>query len=157
MTAFAPRRSTFDRFLFAIVLESDGLPLTVLTMLTRLDLDPWQEAARLSELPRAEAINSFAATIWRSQSRFVTADAANNLASGLIDLLPSREQLVAQAMAVETAELSTIWIISAVFFGMMAVTERQAPRPEAKDLAVQSVEMKQAATPSPFPVRQQRE
>ena len=44
--------SEFDDFLFAPVGEdSNGLPLTVLSTLARSDLDPWQEAARLTEAP----------------------------------------------------------------------------------------------------------
>jgi hypothetical protein len=40
--------SEYDAFLFAAVGEEKaGLPLTVLTALTRLGFDPWREAARL--------------------------------------------------------------------------------------------------------------
>ena len=42
--------SEYNAFLFAAVGEEKvGLPLTVLTALTRLGFDPWQEAARLSD------------------------------------------------------------------------------------------------------------
>jgi hypothetical protein len=45
--------SEYNAFLFAAVGEEKaGLPLTVLTALTRLGFDPWREAARLSDLPR---------------------------------------------------------------------------------------------------------
>jgi hypothetical protein len=44
--------SEYNAFLFAAVGEEKvGLPLTVLTALTRLGFDPWREAARLSDLP----------------------------------------------------------------------------------------------------------
>jgi len=57
-------RSTFNAFLFAAVGEEKvGLRLTVLTALTRLGLDPWQEAARLSDLPRETAARALAVTI----------------------------------------------------------------------------------------------
>jgi hypothetical protein len=157
MTAFTPARSTFDPFLFAILIERGGLPLTVLSILSRLDLDPWQEAARLSELPKAEAINSFTATIWKSLSPFVTANQANDLASRVIELLPSREPLAAYAMAAETADLSTIWIISAVFFSMMAVTDRHTPRPDETNVAAQSLEVRQVAEPALLSGPQHRE
>src|SRR5213080_1356521 len=49
-------RSEFNAFLFASVGEDkSGVELTVLSVLTRLGFDPWQEAARLSELPRETA------------------------------------------------------------------------------------------------------
>jgi hypothetical protein len=46
----------FDDFLFARIDEgSDAAPLSVLSMLARLDIDPWEEAAKLARLPRAAA------------------------------------------------------------------------------------------------------
>jgi hypothetical protein len=46
----------FDDFLFARIDEgSDATPLSVLSMLARLDIDPWEEAAKLARLPRAAA------------------------------------------------------------------------------------------------------
>ena len=42
----------FDAFLFAAVGEDrSGMPLSVVSVLARLDLDPWQAAAELSALP----------------------------------------------------------------------------------------------------------
>ena len=56
--------SEYNAFLFAAVGEEKvGLPLTVLTALTRLGFDPWREAARLSDLPRETAARAFAVTI----------------------------------------------------------------------------------------------
>jgi hypothetical protein len=44
--------SEFDNFLFASIGESrNGMLLSVLSALARLDLDPWQEAAELARLP----------------------------------------------------------------------------------------------------------
>jgi hypothetical protein len=56
--------SEYNAYLFAAVGEEKvGLPLTVLTALTRLGFDPWREAARLSDLPRETAARAFAVTI----------------------------------------------------------------------------------------------
>jgi hypothetical protein len=56
--------SPYNAFLFAAVGEEHvGVPLTVLSALTRLGFDPWQEAARLSGLPRETAARVFAVTI----------------------------------------------------------------------------------------------
>lgn len=58
--------SQYNDFLFAEVgEEKDGVQLTVLSALTRLGVDPWQEAARLSDLPRDAAARALAATIAR--------------------------------------------------------------------------------------------
>ncbi|HEY6123482.1 MAG TPA: hypothetical protein VIV63_02435 [Steroidobacteraceae bacterium] len=49
MTATLP--TDFDAFLFASVgSDSNGMPLTVVTLLARLGLDPWAEAAALAKL-----------------------------------------------------------------------------------------------------------
>lgn len=46
----------FDAFLFApIGDDKNDMPLSVLSALARLDLDPWQEAAELARLPRETA------------------------------------------------------------------------------------------------------
>lgn len=46
----------YDDFLFApIADDAAGMPLTMLTTLARLDLDPWEEAASLVRLPRVSA------------------------------------------------------------------------------------------------------
>jgi hypothetical protein len=48
--------SEYNAFLFAAVGEEKiGLQLTVLTALTRLGFDRWQEALRLSDMPRETA------------------------------------------------------------------------------------------------------
>jgi hypothetical protein len=61
---FSLGHSPYNAFLFAAVGEEQvGVPLTVLSALTRLGFDPWQEAARLSGLPRETAARVFAVTI----------------------------------------------------------------------------------------------
>jgi hypothetical protein len=56
--------SEFDVFLLATVGEDrNGMPLTVLSTLARSDLDPWQEAARLTEAPGKIATERMAALI----------------------------------------------------------------------------------------------
>ncbi|MDR3514369.1 MAG: hypothetical protein P4M00_01020 [Azospirillaceae bacterium] len=48
---------TFDEFLFSSVgTERNGMILSVVSALARLDLDPWQEAAKLAALPPESAI-----------------------------------------------------------------------------------------------------
>ena len=54
----------FDAFLQAPVGEGkNGILLSVLSAFARLGIDPWQEAARLSELPRATAVEQLASLI----------------------------------------------------------------------------------------------
>ena len=61
---FSLINSEFNEFLFATVgEEKSGSELTVLSALTRLELDPWGEAARLSALPAETAARALAAAI----------------------------------------------------------------------------------------------
>jgi len=54
----------FDAFLRAPIGEGqNGILLSVLSAFARLGIDPWQEAARLSELPRPTAIERLASLI----------------------------------------------------------------------------------------------
>jgi len=49
-------KSLFDSFLFAPVgEEKNGMLLSVLSALARLDVDPWQEAATLTKMPAQDA------------------------------------------------------------------------------------------------------
>ena len=57
-------QSEFNDFLFALVgEEKNGQEITVLSALSRLGLDPWREAARLSSLSKAAATQSLMVTI----------------------------------------------------------------------------------------------
>ena len=57
-------RSEFDDFLFAPIGEDrNGMPLSVLSALVRLDVDPWQEAAKLARLPGKTAAQRLASLI----------------------------------------------------------------------------------------------
>ena len=53
VAALAPE---FDDFLFASIGEErNGMLLSVISALARLNIDPWQEAANLAQLPRTTA------------------------------------------------------------------------------------------------------
>lgn len=50
-TTVAIPSSRYDDFLFSVICEeASGAQLSVLSALTRLDIDPWEEAARLSAM-----------------------------------------------------------------------------------------------------------
>jgi hypothetical protein len=56
--------SEFDDFLFApIAEESNGMMLSVISALARLDLDPWQEANNLAGLPGETATKRLASLL----------------------------------------------------------------------------------------------
>ena len=83
--------SEYNAFLFAAVGEEKvGLPLTVLTALTRLGFDPWREAARLSDLPRETAARVFAVTIAMLPEGDWKASESEAIAARLVNWLPGR-------------------------------------------------------------------
>lgn len=54
----------FDRFLYSSLGEdANGMPLTVLSALARMDLDPWEEAAKLVQLPKEVAVKQLGSVI----------------------------------------------------------------------------------------------
>lgn len=85
--------SEYNAFLFAAVGEDKaGLPLTVQTALIRLGFDPWQEAARLSDLPRDAAAGALAATMARlpAEAGDWKPAALPEIAARLVRSLPGR-------------------------------------------------------------------
>src|SRR3977135_3728757 len=88
--AYAPMLPEFDSFLFAPVGEEvDGVPLSVLSALSRLGLDPRHEAARLSHLTKEAAADQLAKMIARLSDRRWTLSEARRIAGGLIERLPT--------------------------------------------------------------------
>jgi hypothetical protein len=88
--AYAPMLPEFDAFLFASVGEEvDGMPLSVLSALSRLDLDPRDEAARLAHLTKEAAADQLARMIARLSDRRWSVSEAQRIASGLIERLPT--------------------------------------------------------------------
>ena len=87
--AYAPMFPEFDAFLFASVGEEvDGVPLSVLSALSRLGLDPRDEAARLAHLTKEAAADQLARMIARLADRRWSVAEARRIASGLIEHLP---------------------------------------------------------------------
>ena len=82
--------STYNDFLYAPVGEDkNGALLTVLSMLARNNVDPWEEAADLSRLPRDIAMRKLISMITVSLGQPSTL-ADQTAADRLIALLPSR-------------------------------------------------------------------
>jgi hypothetical protein len=88
--AYAPIFPEFDAFLFASVGEEvDGVPLSVLSALARLGLDPREEAARLARLTREAAVDQLAKMIARLYDQRWSASEVWRIASGLVERLPT--------------------------------------------------------------------
>lgn len=83
-------RSEFDDFLYAAIdADRNESPLSVLSALARLNLDPWQEAAELSELPKGIAVARLERLIARLPEGQEDEADLGAIADRLIALLPS--------------------------------------------------------------------
>jgi hypothetical protein len=112
-----------NAFLFAEVgLESSGMTLTVLSMLSRQDLDPWDEASHLASLPQKVAIKRLTVRI-AGMSGSVWPDAQAAIIAGRLIVLLG-EGFSARSRA--TAEIGAIGQAHAPL--SCAGTSRHAPR-----------------------------
>ena len=83
------QQSEFDDFLHApIGLEKNGMLLTVLSALARLDLDPWGEAANLAQLPTEAATERMRSLVAAVSEEPATASESESVAARLVALLP---------------------------------------------------------------------
>jgi hypothetical protein len=138
-TEFSLINSEFNGFLFASIGEEEsGTQLTVLSALSRLSLDPWGEAARLSGLPKESATTALAAMIARlPRGRWKPSD-VRSIAARLVQLLPERvpaspsdrsADAAGKGKNVTAALWLVILILCAVFFGMRSLHTESSPDP----------------------------
>jgi hypothetical protein len=102
---YALGHSPYNAFLFAAVGEERiGVPLTVLSALARLGFDPWQEAARLADLPRETAARVFAVTIAMLPAGNWKASDVEAISARLVNSLPVPGSTVAPPAETRRAE-----------------------------------------------------
>ena len=95
------KASEFDAFLYASIAEEpNGTLLSVLSALARLNLDPWDEAARLAALPRAAAKQILATLIAAIPEDPSASRDLEALVERLMALLPKRSAPAGQPPAV---------------------------------------------------------
>ena len=99
----ATLRTDFDEFLFAPVGEdANGMPLTLLTVLARLGVDPWEEAADLAHLSLEPAMQRLASRLEAMPNGPASAADTVTIATRLIALLhraPTRTRFDARSAA----------------------------------------------------------
>ena len=87
--SFSVLASEFDDFLFAPIGDDrNDMPLSVLSALARLDIDPWLEAAELAQLPRETATQRLASSIAALPHGSTAHLEHGTIAARLIALLP---------------------------------------------------------------------
>jgi hypothetical protein len=118
---FSLLHSDLNGFLFApIGNEESGVPLSVLSALTRLDLDPWAEGARLTNLPKEAAARALTALIARLPADRRSPSAVHEVAARLVELLPQPPADAASAGA-QRARRPATWLFW-VSLGFVVVT-----------------------------------
>lgn len=148
MTAFSPQNAEFDNFLFAPILDQDGLSLRVISALAREGLDPWQEATRLSELPREEAANSLAATLWKTNSQLISPTQADILASHLVELLPVPHAMEEPVSVVEL-DLVVVWLVYGIFMGLATASGNANQQAKYQQTSAQTMTLQETAARLP--------
>ena len=119
----------FDNFLCApIGEEGNGMSLSVMSALTRLNLDPWREAARLSKLSREKAAEALAPIIAQLPAGGWTAVDIPAIALRLVDFLPRHDAViqsvtklrVSSKVRSRAAYVILLVIVAVVYFGFVA-------------------------------------
>jgi hypothetical protein len=131
----------FDDFLFARIDEdSEATPLSVLSVLARLGVDPWAEAAKLAQLPRVSATERLAAFIAATPGAPSVYLNAMTVCDRLIDLLPSPAGVTIQTrqqhggLALVKYRWRVIWPVLIAFLlaiQLIAITRQPASEPQA--------------------------
>lgn len=125
----SPINSEFNTFLFApIGEEGNGMMLSVASALARLEIDPWEEAARLAELPKEAAASALDQLIERLPRGFWRRSDIPAIAASLIELLPRRTRAVTpdrrrgagrgKVSVSSIAWLMVLVLMATVFFSM---------------------------------------
>ena len=123
--AYAPEQlgqdPQYEAFLYAPIGEDhQGLSVTVLSMLARLGVDPWTEAADLSELPRRAAQQRLEALIGKFHDVSTQVSDHGRIALKLLAFLPKQAKSTGSASQSAVPELVILlrkpwfpWIVGA--------------------------------------------
>jgi len=86
--------SKYNEFLFApICEEANGMRLSVLSALARMNVDPWEEATRLAAMPNTIAERTLVSTLDLVPNKSWQPSETGVIAARLIRLLPQRNEV----------------------------------------------------------------
>ena len=125
--------SAYNHFLFApICEEANGMQLSVLSALARMDVDPWEEATRLAAMPKAIAERALVSTLDRVLGKNRTPSETEVIAARLVQLLPQRGEGATVAQT-ETARVGTQQAYWLVWLGFALAISLLSPRHQVTD------------------------
>jgi hypothetical protein len=119
--------SEFDDFLYASIDDDfNGMPLSMLSALARLNVDPWEEAGRLARMPRDLAIGALATLLAALPQGLAERPDSGSLARRMVALLPQQaESRTLSTAATSVTELRgkfhvfTLFLASYVIFSIL--------------------------------------
>jgi len=132
MSSTSALSATFNDFLFATVCEErNEMPLTVVSALARLDIDPWTEAAELARMPADGAARRLTSLLAQ-----VVSDAPAATAARLVALLPTQAKADVSSRgravgAMTTPSVRAVRFVFMLFIASLAVSvliANRAPR-----------------------------
>ena len=107
--------SKYDGFLFApICEEANGMHLSVLSALARMNVDPWEEAARLAAMPKAIIGRTLVSTLDSVPGRSWNSSETEVIAARLVRLLPDQSQgraIAPWATAASVGTQQAYWLV----------------------------------------------
>jgi hypothetical protein len=144
--------SSYNSFLYAGVCEQrNGTQLSVLSALARVNVDPWEEAARLAAMPRAVAELTLASTFGQLFGNEWTSSEAQAASARLIQLLPQRNNSSRQFASVdsesERVDRSMLWIF---WVGVAITISLLSPRHHATTTPDVSISASKSDVQSPL-------
>jgi hypothetical protein len=124
---FSLLHSDLNDFLFASLGdEQNGMTLNVISALTRLGIDPWEEAARLAALPKVQAAEALAILIARLPVARPLASDNLAISDHLVQLLPIGRQATSseqkRRLADDKKYLLVMLLLACFAFGMAVMT-----------------------------------
>jgi hypothetical protein len=148
--------SEFDAFLFApIGEEANGMLLSVVSALARLDIDPWQEAAQLARLPEAMATQRLTSLIAAIPDAPPPQRDPGRIAARLIALLPhvtvssAARSTLSSGGIVANRSPALVWaILLAFMFGSQWIASSLHPPAPVADAQASTSSVTPASRPS---------
>jgi len=141
--------SRYEDFLLAPICdEPGGMRLSVLSALARLNVDPWEEAARLAALATADAQKTLVSTLNRFPGKRQRSAETEALAARLLALLPRADKttIAKQATIAEgPTKRYSVWLMWLCFAIAMSfliphqqstTTNAESPRSTSKAASV---------------------
>jgi hypothetical protein len=151
---FSTLSASYDDFLFAPVCEDpNGMRLSVLSALARMDVDPWEEATRLAAMPKVIAETTLLSILDLVSGRSWKSPEAAAVAARLVRLLPGPDGAAGATADAPTgaAHRTNYWWLWLGFWIAMTVMlpHRQTSSPNANTHASDSSTTSQFKSTTP--------